>query len=74
MKINPQFLQDSNGEFSSKRLGFIVTLVVAIISTLITLAVLLFKTKYELAISLVDSIWMAACGFAGIVATEIFKK
>lgn len=72
--MNSQFLKDKNGEFSSKRLGFLSTLLIAIISTLITLATLLYKDKLELAISLIDSIWLASFGFAGVVATEFFGK
>ena len=69
-----QFLQDSNGELSSKRLGFLATLFVAIITTLTTLAFLLFNDKFILAIDLIDSIWLATFGFSGVVASEFFRR
>lgn len=72
--INKQFFQDANGSFSSKRLGFFSCLITAIISTCITLIVFLLKDQYELSLRLIDSVWMGAFGFGGLVASEIFKK
>jgi len=69
-----EFLQDSNGCLSSKRLGFLTALLVAIITTLLTLGVLLLNDKFILAIDLVDSVWLATFGFSGVVASEFFRR
>ncbi|MGL5113595.1 MAG: hypothetical protein ACRC6O_13260 [Flavobacterium sp.] len=69
-----EFLQDSDGHLSSKRLGFLATLLSAIIATITTLAILLCKEKYILAIDLIDSMWLSCFGFAGVVASEFFRR
>jgi hypothetical protein len=68
------FLEDSRGNKSSKRLGFIAAVATAVITTLITLAILLNKEEYDLAIKLVEGSWWASFGFIGAVASEFFSK
>lgn len=68
------FLKDSNGDSSSKRLGFVSTLVTAIIATIATLVFLLYKQRFDLAIDLVNSLWLSVFGLCGVVASEFFAK
>lgn len=68
-----EFLSDKDGTLSSKRLGFLTSLATSIILSGGTLAYFLRHGQYELALNLLDSLWLATFGFGGLVAAEILK-
>jgi len=68
-----QFLSDSDGFLSSKRLGFLSALVTSIVLTITTTGFLLKQGQYQLAVDLINTNWIAAFGFAGLVATDLLK-
>jgi hypothetical protein len=69
-----KFLSNSKGELSSKRLGFITSLINAIVISWAVIVGLFLKHEYALILEIVNGIWFATFGFAGVVASEIFKK
>lgn len=74
MKLLYKFLKDSENQFSSKRLGFIGSIIIATVASAACISFFLFKGKYSLAVELVNSIWLASLGFAGAVASEHLLK
>lgn len=69
-----EFFKDHFGDLSSKRLGLIVSLFTAVSTTLITVAGFLYKHEYKLIVEIINSVWLTCFGFAGVVASEFFKK
>ena len=67
------FLSGVDGEKSSKRIGFIATLITAIISSIGALMCFI-NDKYSEALSIIDSMWLACFGFVMSVASEIIGK
>lgn len=72
--MNLQFLQDSDGRFSSKRVGFLITLITSIFAGLILLAVLIYNRNFGLALDLVDTFLFSSYVFGGLVTTDVFVK
>lgn len=68
------FLSGADGEKSSKRLGFILTLYTAIGTSILAIIVALWGSKYEQVVIIIQSIWWACFGFGGLVATEVLNK
>jgi hypothetical protein len=68
------FLSGVDGEKSSKRIGFFITLGVAILCSVVAIFMAIKDNKYNEAISIIDSMWTACYIFCGLVATEIIGK
>ena len=73
-KMVNSYLQDSEGNLSSKRLGFLVTIANAVLATDILLVVLIYKSEYNNAIEIVNIMWVSTYIFGGLVASEILAK
>lgn len=73
LKIS-EFFQDHLGNLSSKRLGLIVSLFTSVSATFVTIITFLYKHEYRLIIEIINSVWLTCFGFAGVVASEFFKK
>ena len=69
-----KFLEDNNGNKSSKRLGFLTSLVNVIAITWISVGYLFYKEQYQYGVDLIQISWVSTLGFAGVVASEFFAK
>ena len=67
-----KFLEDTNGNQSSKRLSLVSSLCNAISLTWAVAGVLLYKQQYDLAVHTVEMAWFATFVLGGYVASEYF--
>jgi len=74
LKALKEFLSDSAGQKSSKRLMFLVSILNLILAFWFALIFLLIKTQYNLALELWNSFAILSGTLGGIVFGEVFKK
>lgn len=74
LKALKEFLGDSKGNKSSKRLGWLISLMQLLIAFWVALLAFLYRGEYNLALDLFDSLKWAVVVMGGFVIAEHFKK
>ena len=69
-----EFLRDGEKNLSSKRLGFIIVLINAVIISWFMVGYFFYNDQHDMLMEIFNTSWLVVCSFSGVVLAEIFKK